>query len=155
MASVLWVRSITELIIVIHYDYQHHSILRNTYIARDSVYGFCSFVFLLLVDLLARDTLNQDPRIITQAKIEGETRSFLLREVESAINAGQQPPDFRGVVQTVRQNPDSALSNITNQRLGNMPQRDSDKLRELHGEYLERVEDKFGNLIAVDLTREF
>jgi len=155
MTSALWIRSITELIIVIRYDYQHHSTLRNTYVARDSVYGFCSFVFLLLVDLLARDASNQDPRIITQAKIEEETRNFLLNEVESAITASQQPPDFREVVQTVRQNPDSALSNITKQRLGNMQQRDSDRLRELHEEYLERVEDRFGNLMAVDLTREF
>jgi hypothetical protein len=155
MAFILWVRSITELIIVIRYDYQHRNTLRNTYIARDSVYGFCSFAFLLFVDLLARDPSNQDPRIITQAKIEEETRSFLLSAIESAITAGQQPPDFREVVQRVRQNPDSALSDITRQRLGDMPQRDSKRLRELHEEYLEQLEDRFGNLKAVDLTREF
>jgi hypothetical protein len=153
--SVLWIRSITELIIVIRYDYHHHSTLRNTYVARDFVYGSCSFAFLLLVDLLARDASNQDPRIITQAKIEEETRRYLLGVVESTIIPGQQPPDFREVVQAVRQDPDTALSDITRRRLGDMLRNDSEKLRRLHRDYLENVENSFGNLQAVDLVREF
>jgi hypothetical protein len=155
IAFILWIRSFAELIIVIHYDYLHHSTLRNTYIVRDTVYGLCSFVFLLLVDLLARDASNQDPRTISQAKIEEETRRYLLGEVESATLAGKQPQDFHAVLQTVRQAPDTALSNITRQELGNMVQTDSANLRELHERYLEKLEDKFGHLKAVDLTREF
>jgi hypothetical protein len=155
ITSVLLIRSCAELIIVIRYDYLHHNTLKNTNIARDTVYGFCSFVFLLLVDLLARDASNQDPRTISQAKIEEETRRYLLGVVESAAIPGQQPPDFRDVVQTVRQTPDIALSNSTRQELGNMLQTDSTSLRKLHGEYLENLEHRFGNLVAIDLTREF
>jgi hypothetical protein len=140
---------------VIRYDYNHHSTLRSTYVARDSVYGSCSFAFLLLVDLLARDASNQDPRIITQAKIEEETRRYLLRVVESAITAGQQPPDFRDVVQAVLQDPDTALADTTKRRLDSMSHKDSGRLRDLHRDYLERVQNEFGNLTAVDLAREF
>jgi hypothetical protein len=143
------------LIVVIRYDYNHHSTLRSTYIARDSVYGACSFAFLLLVDLLARDVSNQDPRIITEAKIEEETRRFLLRVVESAVTTGRQLPDFRDVVHVVLQDPDTALLDTTKQRLDDMPQKDSERLRGLHKDYLERVGNQFGNLKAVDLAREF
>jgi hypothetical protein len=140
---------------VIHYDYNHHSMPRSTYIARDSVYGSCSFAFLLLVDLLARDASNQDPQIITQAKIEEETRRYLLHVVESTITASRQPPDFRDVVQAALQDPDTALSDTTKRRLDEMPQGDSNRLRELHKDYLDRVGNQFGDLKAVDLTREF
>jgi hypothetical protein len=140
---------------VIRYDYHHYSTLRNTYVAGDSVYGFCSFALLLLVDLLARDASNQDPRVITQAKIKEEARRHLLGAVESAITPGRQPPDFREVVQRVRQDPDTALSDITKQRLDDMLQEDSRRLRRLHEDYLERVENNFGNLRGVDLAREF
>jgi hypothetical protein len=140
---------------VIRYDYQHHGTPRDIYVARDSVYGSCSFAFLFFVDLLARDTLNQDPGIITQAKIEEETRSYLLGVVESSITAGSQPPDFRDVVQAVRQDPDTALSDITKRRLQNMPRSDSKRLRGLHRDYLEDLENRYGNLQAVDLAREF
>jgi hypothetical protein len=140
---------------VIRYDYTHHSTLRNTYIARDTVYGLCSFLFLLLANGLARDASNQDPHTISQAKIEEETRHHLLRVVESAIAAGQQPPHFRDVLQTVRHQPDSALSNDTRRELGRMLQEESAKLRRQHEEYLEKLEDEFGDLIAAEFTREF
>jgi len=155
ITSILWIRSFTELIIVIHYNYLHHNTLRSTYIARDTVYGVCSFAFLFLVDLLARDASNQDPHIITQAMIEEETRRYLLGLVRNAITPGRQPPDFSDVVHTVRQNPDTALSNTTTQKLGDMPSNDAATLRTLHREYLQRVKRMFGHLRAVDLTREF
>jgi len=124
-------------------------------VARDTVYGLCTFTFFLVIDFLSRDASTGDARGSLRAQMAQDARRHILRIVEETVGDGKSPPHLRNVIQNMRQDPDSAFSQETLHRLGNLPDGEKGRLRRLHAEYVGRLSQRYGDLTPPSLVREF
>lgn len=147
-AAVLWIRSFSELIIVIHY-YLHQNSSSGTDAARDFIYGLCTTGFLLLIGPVANDTSCQECRNPVQQLVEEDCRRHVISTVKEAVDGGDQPPVLADVLRGVRQSPAAALSSKTASRLdGNNP-------NTMVTRYVEKMVRRYGTLRPEDLSREY
>jgi hypothetical protein len=153
-AAILWLRSIVEFAIVIRFHYQHHRPKRNTWLARDVIYGLCTFILLLLLHNLIRHTSSQNSRSLLQSQMEEDSRRHVLDTVEGDIAASGRPPDLGPVLQYMRRNPETALSDGTKEALADLPTAQQTTLKREHGEYVKRLQEKYESVTAIDPTRE-
>lgn len=153
-AAILWLRSLVEFAIVIRFHYQHHRPEGNTWLARDVIYGLCTFILLLLLHNITRHTSTQNSRSLLQSQMEEDFRRHVLDTVEDGITANRQPPDLGPVLQNMRRNPETALSDETKQALADLPTAQQTTLKREQGEYLKRLQEKYESVTAIDPTRE-
>lgn len=153
-AAILWLRSLVEFAIVIRFHYQHHRPERNTWLARDVIYGLCTFILLLLLHNITRHTSSQNSRSLLQSQMEEDFRRHVLDNVEDGIAASRRPPDLGPVLQHMRRNPETALSDETRQALADLPTAQQTALKREQGEYLKRLQEKYESVTAIDPTRE-
>jgi hypothetical protein len=153
-AAILWLRSLVEFAIVIHFDYQHHRPKRNTWLARDVIYGLCTFILLLLLHNITRHTSSQNSRSLLQSQMEEDSRRHVLDTVEGDIAASRRPPDLGPVLQHMRENPETALSDGTREALADLPTAQQTTLRREQREYLKRLQEKYESVTVIDPTRE-
>jgi len=155
LAATLFIRSFSEVIISIRSHLQHHTPPNSTPVARDTVYGLCTFAFFLVIDFLSRDASTGDARGSLRAQMAQDARRHILRIVEETVGDGKSPPHLRNVIQNMRQNPDSAFSQETLHSLGDLPDGERGRLRRLHAEYVGRLSQRYGDLTPPSLAREF
>jgi len=136
IASVLWIRSFAEVIIVIRYHFLNVSSPGNLYVSRDAIYGICTLCLLLLVKILLEDPASLNYNAVTKESLSEETRTHLLGIVEDTVVSGQQLSDFQTVIHNSR---NEVLSDETLNRL-------DPGLRTQHEEYLDRLVKNYGNL---------
>jgi hypothetical protein len=154
VATLLWIRSFAELIIVIHFDYQHHALQRGTNLAGDIIYGLTTLLLLLYLDFITRNTDTSNSRSALQAQIEADFRRHVLETVEGAVARGQPAPALMPVFKQMRQNPAGMVTDATKEAFGELPAGQKRTTRRLQGEYLAGLEERFGSIKVCDRTRE-
>jgi hypothetical protein len=153
-AAILWLRSLVEFAIVIRFHYQHHRPKRNTWLARDVIYGLCTFILLLLLHNITRHTSSHNSRSLLQSQMEEGFRRHVLETVDGDIAASKRPPDLGPILQHMRRNPETALSDGTKQALADLPTAQQTTLKREQGEYLKGLQERYESVTAIDPARE-
>ena len=97
---------------------------------------------------------NYDARDPLQAKMEEESRKYVIDRVDNTVAAGEQPPPLRPIFRSMKLNPEAALSAQTRQGLSGLSPEEATRLRRLHQDYLEGLEERYGHMESVDRARE-
>jgi len=156
LAVTLFIRSFSGLIISIHYHLLDRSTPKYIPVARDTIYGLCTFTFFLFIDFLSRDVSAGDARGFLRAQMAQDSRRYILTTVEQSVGDGNSaPPQLRNVIRAMRQDADSAFSQETLRKLNGLPDGEKGRLRRLHAEYLGRLDQRYGDLTPPSLVREF
>ncbi|OCK81696.1 hypothetical protein K432DRAFT_403557 [Lepidopterella palustris CBS 459.81] len=150
----LWIRSFSELVIVLRYDLLQHAMPKGTPIARDVIYGLCTVVFLILMAIVQQNLSAYEASHPIEAQIEEDSRVHLIGIVNAAAAAGEQLPAVSAAIATMRGNSRNALSDLTKQDFDNLRAAERTRLQQLHLDYLNRLDQKYGHMAPVDRTRE-
>ncbi|KAI9764966.1 MAG: hypothetical protein M1840_007888 [Geoglossum simile] len=152
--GLLWIRSFSEIVIVVRYHLRRHPAPTNTPVARDTIYGLCTVTFLILITNIVDGMTKEHARNPLLAKIEEDTRNSIISKIEAELSRRNPAPTLAGVFEAIKQDPDSVLSDHTRQAVygGDPDQRDI--LRERHRDYLDRLEEKYGRYVSEDRSRE-
>jgi hypothetical protein len=138
----------------VRYDLQQHVSLRNTLLARDTVYGLFTFIFLLLVlrSFIESSEYLDCPRLIVN--MEDDVRQYIIRSIQDKP-AGSLSPPLRSVLDSLRNTPTRALSQETNDGLANIsPAEKTASMQRLMG-YLDKLDQRYGHLEGIKLAREY
>lgn len=128
---------------------------KGTPIARDFIYGFCTSVFLFLFSQVGEDVLTQETNQPVHAQIEEDSRRYLIDVVDNAAASKQPLPALSGVIENMKHNPRTVLTDSAINSINNVSPMERNRLQAAHSNYLDKLDEKFGNVAPVDRTREY
>ncbi|KAF4631947.1 hypothetical protein G7Y89_g6189 [Cudoniella acicularis] len=115
--SALFVRSLSELTVIIRYHYLHQPYLKGTLASRDLIYGLFTIAFLLLVPIIAHDLLklmdqHDSPH---RGRVEEDTRKGVLERIDDYVSRNQKTPALANVLDGIEADLTRILSPDTRQ----------------------------------------
>lgn len=138
------------MVTVIRYHLQQHRLLRGTVLARDTVYGLFTAIFLLLIVYVYEESAKHTNRSPELVHMEDELRRYIIHNIESQIASGEPPPPLQPLFSDLDRDPTSALSEETAKKLEGRTD-----LRRQYVAYVRRLGDRIGRLEHVNLAREY
>jgi hypothetical protein len=157
--SLIFIRSISELTVVVRYQLLSHPYTRSTLPARDLIYGLTTLSFLLLIPTIAHEIAaaeaaeTRDP-VLTN--MEEDTRRTITRKIEEYKNRfGGKVPSMQGVLVEVRNDFVGCFSGETTASLNRMTRDQGRELGRMWVVYVRGLQEKYGELEERDRSREF
>jgi hypothetical protein len=150
----LWVRAVVEMAIIVRFHLQQYPTQRDTALARDTVYGLFTFIFLFLILYVHTESsrcINRPPLLVT---MQDDLRRYIIDHIQDHVDAGGRPPALRPLFDDLRHNPTSALSAETAQTFNQVPDGTKSALLNPYKEYMEDLDARYGNLTHISLARE-
>ncbi|KAH8676465.1 hypothetical protein BGZ60DRAFT_428982 [Tricladium varicosporioides] len=158
-STVLFIRSISELIIVVRYHFREHIYWSGTLASRDLIYGFTTLGFLLMIPSVAREIAfaeSEETRDPLLANIEEDMRRTIIRKVKAHKNLnGGKAPKMNDVFSEVRKNFENNLRAETRLELNGMTAAQLAQVKTKWELYVGKLETRFGMLEERDRSREF
>jgi hypothetical protein len=148
-------QTFSELIIVVRYHLQQHLPLRNTDLARDTVFGLFTVIFLFLIVRAFSNSskyIDCPPLLID---MQQEIRLYVVQLVQRAVKAGGIAPPLAPALTTLRRDPRSAFSYETTNALNQLPHEERTAFLDSLDNYLDTLNRRYGELEGVNLAREF
>jgi hypothetical protein len=152
--GLLWIRSFSEIIIVLRYHLLRYPTPAKTPVARDTIYGLCTFAFLVLISTAVKDMAKEHGKNPLLARMQDDTRNSVIARIEAELSARKPAPALANVFEDMRDNLDAVLVPQTRQELLARDPDERDVLRERHRDYLDLLERKYGNYVSEDRSRE-
>lgn len=157
--SLIFIRSISELTVVVRYQLLSHPYTTSTLPARDLIYGLTTLSFLLLIPTIAHEIAaaeaaeTRDP-VLTN--MEEDTRRTITRKIEEYKNrSGGRVPRMQGVLAEVRNDFVECFSEDTKASLNRMTAGQGRELERMWRGYVRGLEERYRELEERDRSREF
>jgi hypothetical protein len=140
---------------VVRFHLTQHLPLRDTALARDTVFGLFTVIFLFLVVRVFQDSSRHVdcPPLLT--KMQEETRLDIVRQAQHPAIPNGVAPSVESILQAIERNPTTSLSSQTNTDLNNMPVSVKQDYLDDLAEYLTELRRRHGTLKGVNFAREF
>jgi hypothetical protein len=142
----LWVRAVSEMTLVVRHHLQQYPLLRGTALARDTVYGLSTSIFLFLVFYVHTESSKHSNRSALLVSAEDELR----RHIKTQVDAKKPPPALKPLFNQLNEDPMSALSTEDGTRLKRQA-----TSHDSYVEYVKALGRRFGHLEHVNLAREY
>ncbi|KAH0559368.1 hypothetical protein GP486_004119 [Trichoglossum hirsutum] len=153
-AGLLWIRSFSEIVIVVHYHLLRYPSPANTPVARDTIYGLCTVAFLILITTVVDDMARQHAKNPLLLQMQEDTRKKVIERITAERSERKPAPALANIFGEMKGNPDAVLSDEVRQTLLSIDPDQRDILRERHRDYLDTLDKKYGKLAPEDRSRE-
>ncbi|KAF2192228.1 hypothetical protein K469DRAFT_307483 [Zopfia rhizophila CBS 207.26] len=148
--SSLFIRSLAELVIVVRYHLHHHLLPKGTPLARDFIYGICTFSALLCLASIEKETPVENTSNPAEPHMEEEIRRRIIKTLDAKAAAKEALPSLSSVIKEVKRD----FRGTTGSWRDDLDSSELSQLSVRHGAYLDTVDQKYGYMVPVDTTRE-
>jgi hypothetical protein len=140
---------------VVHYHLQRHQPHHNTALARDTVYGLFTVIFLFLsLHTFESSSRHIDcPPLLSQ--MQEETRLHIVREAQLSTKPEGIAPSVTSILEAIKLDPTRPLTPQTTTSLNSLPADERATYLDNLMEYLEELRQRYDGLQSVNLAREF
>lgn len=158
----MWIWCTSEMAFVVKYHLGERIPAKNTALARDTIFGLFTFVFLVLVSVDGTNTAGPDngarlpPHLGSLlAKMKAASRKSIINQLQARTKDSEKPPPFKDMIRDLRHTPNALFPGSLRKARRAV---DAESLRlvdEAHRQYVTEMEGKYGHLECTRVAREF
>jgi hypothetical protein len=141
---------------VVKYQLGHRLPAKNTGLARDTIYGFFTLVFLVLLAFDGKSNRADLPPHLRPwfANMKAACRAYIVEQLRTRARDTEKPPPFADFIRDLRRYPQRPFSDSVRNERARLDAHSLRVLDEKYRDYVTELDTRYGELECTRVPRE-